>query len=153
MPVVDPFVVVGSAGALTLDHTCRGTDLSPPLAWELDRLPAGTGYLSWVIDSPSGVSWLAWDAPAALGGVPARFPVAQAPPLQGRNHLGRVGWAGPCPAADAPEHLPRVVRLQVFATAEPLHAPPTLSADALRDRLQRVALGRATSLHDLDLSP
>jgi len=149
---VSALVQLADGSALTVDHTCHGPGHSPPLGWSADALPAGTTHLAWLVRSPSGVSWAAWDAPIDLDGLPGHFPAAHAPPLQGGNHAGRVGWAPPCPPRGG-DPIEGAVEVVAWALPEPLAAPPTIAVPHLLDRLSRHAIARSSSRLDLHTSP
>ncbi len=140
-PVVAPFVELASA--FTTEHTCHGAGHSPPLRWNAADLPTGTTHVGWLFEGREGVSWAAWDAPAALERVQAHFPAAHSPPLQGTNHLGRMGWAPPCPPTNTLESA--VYTLTAFAFEGPVRAPPTLANTDLRARLTAHAVAFSTS--------
>jgi Raf kinase inhibitor-like YbhB/YbcL family protein len=78
------------------EYTCEGGDFSPPLAWS--GVPEGTGSLALAVDDPDAPSgtfthWRAWRIDPAAGGLGEH----EAPPFEGRNDFGSVGWRGPCP--------------------------------------------------------
>ena len=97
-------------------HTCEGEDVLPPLAWR--GVPEGTGSLALVVDdsdAPGGTfsHWRAWGIAPAAGGLGE----GEAPPSEGRNDFGSVGWRGPCPP---PEGRPRGRGLAVERRPPPL---------------------------------
>jgi Raf kinase inhibitor-like YbhB/YbcL family protein len=90
------------------EHTCRGGDTSPGLAWS--EAPAHTRSLALVCDDPDAprgtwVHWVLFNLPAdAVELAPA---IAGTPELpsgarQGVNDSGRVGYGGPCPPPGKP---------------------------------------------------
>jgi Raf kinase inhibitor-like YbhB/YbcL family protein len=89
-------------------YTCRGEDVSPPVAWS--GVPAGTRSLVLIMDDPDapvGVfsHWVIFNIAADSPGLPEAVPAqAQLPggALQGRNDFGRVGYGGPCPPPGRP---------------------------------------------------
>lgn len=96
-----------SEGAAIPDrHSCRGDDVSPPLAWS--DPPAGTMSFAVVMDDPDAVPvagfvwdhWVLWGLPAAARSLPEAVPAEPAIAgggTQGENSFGRIGYGGPCP--------------------------------------------------------
>jgi len=92
-----------SEGTIPKRHTCDGENVSPPLAW--GGIPPEAISLALVVDDPDApgrtwVHWLAYDLPAASGGLPESVPPEKAVAgggRQGRNDFGRLGYGGPCP--------------------------------------------------------
>ena len=152
-PEVDGFVALANGPALPVDHTCHGSGHSPALTWRPDAAPEGTRFLAWVMSSPSGVSWTAWDAPIELAGVRADFPAAHAPPLQGPNLAGQLGWAPPCPPAATGPVVEDALQMVVYALPSPLAAPPTLPVADLQARLEAHALARTSKRLDIRVTP
>jgi len=93
----------------------------------------------------AGILWSAWDAPVELEQLRAQFPAAHAPPLQGQNYLGRVGWAPPCPKSPLTADHPLVVKMEMFAFDKPAGVPPTESPARLLERLRAGARAHATT--------
>ncbi len=137
---VDAFITLESP--IGIRHTCLGAGVSPALRWAPHSLPKEVTHLAWVMSDKSGVVWSAWDASVDSGGVREQFPAAHSPPLQGTNHLGRTGWAPPCPSQTAPSQPSpsESVRLDMFAFAEATHIPPTELPKRLLERLRSGAL-------------
>jgi len=76
--------------------TCKGDDISPPLA--LDSIPNGTKSLALIMDdpdAPSGtwVHWVVYDIPADTKSIAENT----VPGTQGNNSWGRNDYGGPCP--------------------------------------------------------
>jgi phosphatidylethanolamine-binding protein (PEBP) family uncharacterized protein len=129
----------GGGSALPAAATCVGAGLSPAVWWS--GLPEDTADLLLVLRSSAGaLHWAAWSLRPADGGLPAGIPSTQAPPLQGRNAGGVIGWLPPCSPPAAPDE-----RLQglVYALSEPLLAPPTAELDALLERAAPLTIGVA----------
>lgn len=84
-------------------YTCKGSDISPPLAWS--GAPAGTKSFALIADDPDApgktwVHWVAWNIPATSTGLKEDLEkTAQLPDgtMQGTTDFGRVGYGGPCP--------------------------------------------------------
>jgi len=153
--VVDADFVVGEPadqGALQLDHTCLGRDRSPRLSWEAAALPASASHIAVRVRSRDGVVWLAWDAPVTDNHLPAAILGPTAPPTQGTNHRGRVGWAGPCPPDKARgQMLQNSVEVEFFVTSDRIAAPPTTPAPEVVDRAQPLLVAYGIRRLDLDL--
>lgn len=101
------------------DHSCRGEDVSPPLAWT--GVPAGTGALVLFVDDPDGRDWVHWsvlDLAPADGSLPRGVSPTASTPQQGRNDFGRVGYGGPCPPSGVHHY-----RFTLYALAAPLGLP------------------------------
>ena len=122
-------------------HTCEGEDVSPPLAWS--GMPEGTGSLALVVDDPDApggtfTHWRAWGIAAAAGGLGE----GEAPPFEGRNDFGSVGWGGPCPP---PGHGPH----RYFFRLHALEGELGLPAGAAKAEVERAIAGRALAVAEL----
>ena len=129
-------------GPIPAEHTCRGADVSPALAWQ--GVPAGTAALVLFVDDPDGRDWVHWsvlDLPGADGGLPRGVPPTADPPRQGRNDFGRVGYGGPCPPSGNHHY-----RFTLYALAAPLGLAGHPDGGTVRG-----ALGRATILAQVTL--
>lgn len=94
-------------GAIPTEHTCEGTDISPPLRWS--GIPEGTRSLVLIVDDPDApdprapkMTWVHWVlynlAPTVselAGGTTADTLPAGA--AEGLNDWQRTGYGGPCP--------------------------------------------------------
>jgi len=104
------------------EHTCDGTDRSPPLAWT--GVPKGALTLALIADDPDAPAgtfthWVLYDIPATLGALPENVSRADAPKelgggVQGKNDSRKPGYAGPCPPP-GPAHR-YVFKLYALAT-------------------------------------
>jgi Raf kinase inhibitor-like YbhB/YbcL family protein len=98
---------------IPLEYTCRGTDVSPPLAWT--GLPAGTAELALVVRDPDAdgfVHWVITGLSPELTGLARGDPPPRA--TEARNDFGRQGWSGPCPPAGTHDY-----DFRLFALAQP----------------------------------
>jgi hypothetical protein len=132
-------------GEIPKQHTCDGSDVSPPLEWT--SLPAGTKSLALVCedpDAPGGlfVHWVLWAIPASASALPEGVKQDATRPdgsRQGRNDFGRIGYNGPCP--------PRGPAHRFVFTLQALDAVPDLAPGATRrqllDAIEGHVLGRA----------
>jgi Raf kinase inhibitor-like YbhB/YbcL family protein len=122
-------------------HTCEGEDASPPLAWS--GVPEETESLALVVDDPDApggtfAHWRAWGITPAAGGLGE----GEAPPFEGRNDFGSVGWRGPCPP---PGHGPHRYFFRLYA----LDAELELPAGAAKAEVDRALAGRALAVAGL----
>ena len=127
--------------AIPREHTCRGDDVSPPLAWH--GVPAGAAALLLFVDDPDGRDWVHWavlDLPGSDGQLPRAVPPAADPPRQGRNDFGKVGYGGPCPPSGNHHY-----RFTLYALSAPLGLPGHPDGAAIRAALaQADVLARVT---------
>ncbi len=120
---------------IPVEHSCRGADVSPPLAWR--GVPAGAAALVLLVDDPDGRDWVHWsvlDLPAVDGGLPQGVDPAADPPQQGRNDFGRVGYGGPCPPSGTHHY-----RFALYALSAPLGLPGHPDGSAIRAALRAKA--------------
>ena len=100
--------------AIPAMYTCRGSDVSPPLAWT--GIPTGTVELALVMrdldpQAEGFVHWVVAGMAPSVGGLAE----ATAPPgVQAENDFGRPGWAGPCPPSGTHNY-----EIRLYALAEP----------------------------------
>jgi len=92
-----------AGAAIPPRYTCKGENLSPPLAWS--GAPAGTRCFAILVDDPDApggdwVHWLLFNLPASVerldAGVPHSFKLSSGA-IQGINDFGTAGYGGPCP--------------------------------------------------------
>jgi len=91
-----------SAGnAIPAVYSCKGKDISPPLAWS--QPPAGTQSLVLIMDDPDAPvgtwdHWVVFNLPASLTelkeGASTTLPAGA---ITGRNSWKRSDYGGPCP--------------------------------------------------------
>jgi Raf kinase inhibitor-like YbhB/YbcL family protein len=94
-------------GPIPVEHTCDGSDTSPPLAWRDE--PAGTKSFALIVDDPDApdpaapkrvfVHWVIVDiAPdvhaLAAGASDGALPAGA---REGENDMHRTRYCGPCP--------------------------------------------------------
>lgn len=106
MPTPLAFTLTSSAiqnmGMIPVEHTCKGADVSPPLAWT--GVPDGTKSFAIVFRDLSNNLLHAslWDVPAAVTALPMALPEVALPPepagvKQSKGYNGMYGYQGPCP--------------------------------------------------------
>lgn len=110
-------------GAIPAQHTCEGTDTSPPLAWS--GLPPGTASLALIVDDPDApdpaapkmtwVHWVLYNLPADAAALPADIARAGLPAgtRQGLNDWHRTGYGGPCPPVGRHRYVFKLYALDV----------------------------------------
>jgi Raf kinase inhibitor-like YbhB/YbcL family protein len=92
-------------GAIPIQYTCQGEDISPPLSWS--GLPAGTRSLALIVDDPDApdpaaprmtwVHWVLYDLPYTSQGLEESIRNLPSGTLEGVNDWKRTGYGGPCP--------------------------------------------------------
>ena len=106
--------------------TCKGSDISPALAWE--ALPEGTKSLVLIFDDPDApmgtwVHWVAYYIPAERKGLPEDVPKNRdeiaGGGLQGTNSWGRIGYGGPCPPSGTHRYYFRLYALDARLALKP----------------------------------
>jgi Raf kinase inhibitor-like YbhB/YbcL family protein len=96
----------GDGEAIPIEHTCEGSDSSPPLSWS--DVPEGTQSLALIVDDPDApdpakpqrvwVHWVVFNIPPEVNSLPAgassSLPGGAA---TGKNDWNEQDWGGPCP--------------------------------------------------------
>ena len=94
-------------GAMPIQYTCEGEDVSPALEWS--GAPDGTKSLALIVDDPDApdpaapkmvyVHWVLYDISPSTTGIAEGVTASQLPKgaRQGKNDFGKVGYGGPCP--------------------------------------------------------
>jgi Raf kinase inhibitor-like YbhB/YbcL family protein len=94
-------------GAIPIEYTCEGDDVSPALEWS--GVPAGAQSLALIVDDPDApdpqapkrvyVHWVLYDIPASATGLAEGMTSARLPKgtREAKNDWGRAGYGGPCP--------------------------------------------------------
>jgi Raf kinase inhibitor-like YbhB/YbcL family protein len=126
---------------IPLKHTCEGEDLSPPLSWS--GAPAGTRSLALIVDDPDApigtfTHWVAW----GIGADAEELGERVAPPGEGQNDFGAVGYRGPCPP---PGHGPHRYFFRLYA----LDSDPELARGAGREELEAALAGHVLASAEL----
>jgi len=107
-----------SSGApIPATYSCRGREISPPLAWS--EPPAGTRSFALIVedpDAPAGVwtHWIIFNIPAGTRGLSEGVPTDARlfdGTLQGKNSSGGIGYEGPCPPSGTHRYYFRVYAL------------------------------------------
>ena len=122
-------------GTIPREHTCEGSDTSPPVQWSGE--PANTRSFALIVDDPDapGGTWNHWlllDIPAATHALPEKARLG----VSGKNDFGRQGYGGPCPPRGHGPHR-YFFRLYALDTA----------SLGLREGSKRAALDAALRTH------
>lgn len=124
------------AGAIPVQYSCDGNDISPPLAWSDG--PPGTQAYVLIVDDPDArgfVHWLVANIPAGTTEIPEGGSGSQLG-VQGKNNFGRSGWGGPCPPSGTHRYT-----FSIYALSEPIDVSATPSADDVRRAMEGKILG------------
>jgi Raf kinase inhibitor-like YbhB/YbcL family protein len=127
-------------GAIPVDHTCRGADVSPPLLWT--GVPADTAELAVVVrdlDASGFVHWVVSGLPPTTGGLAQ----GTVPPegVQAVNDFGRPGWSGPCPPAGTHNY-----QFVVYALAQPSGLTPGLPGEQAAQAIETASVRMSAAL-------
>ncbi len=86
-------------------YTCKGQDISPPLAWQ--NTPPGTKSLALIVDDPDApdpkapktvwVHWVAFNIPVEINALPEDARAQKLGFAEGLNDWKSLGYRGPCP--------------------------------------------------------
>jgi len=94
-------------GEIPARYTCKGADVSPPLAWS--GVPSLARSLVLIVDDPDApdpaaprmtwVHWLLYNIPPATGSLEEGIAADKLPAgtLEGTNDFRKTGYGGPCP--------------------------------------------------------
>ena len=112
-------------GAIPAKYTCKGEDVSPPLAWETP--PDGTQSFVLIMDDPDAPvgtwdHWLLYNLPADLRSLPEA--ISADPELtdgsrHGKNSWGRMDYGGPCPPSGTHHYSFRLYALDTRLDLQP----------------------------------
>jgi hypothetical protein len=114
-PVIFTSEAFSSGGAIPIEYSCDGDNISPPLAWS--RLPAGTESLALTVDDPDAdryVHWVMYNIPpdaVGLGSDTLPDEELDDGSLQGVNSRGEIGYTGPCPPGGEHQYVFRIYAL------------------------------------------
>lgn len=127
------------------DYTCKGKDISPPLAWS--GVPPQAQSLALICVDPDAVGglfvhWVLYDLPPDSGGLPEGIPTK--PSLdsgakQGITDFSSIGYGGPCPP---PGKVHRYFFI-LYALDIKLDGPPGLSRAEVLSKIKGHILAQA----------
>ena len=95
-------------GTIPVQHSCDGSDSSPPLRWS--GAPESTRSFALVSADPDAPGrtfyhWAIYDIPATVTSLPEHYPPETRDHVrQAINDFGRRGYGGPCPPRGRPHH-------------------------------------------------
>ncbi len=97
-------------------YSCKGRDISPPLAWT--DPPAGAKSFALIMDDPDAPRgtwdhWVLFNIPAEMRALAENAPVA-APMAVGRNSWGKSTYGGPCPPSGTHRYYFRLYALDTI---------------------------------------
>ncbi|MFN8548272.1 MAG: YbhB/YbcL family Raf kinase inhibitor-like protein [Candidatus Eisenbacteria bacterium] len=122
-------------GAIPVQHTCDGDNISPELNWS--EGPTGTQAYALICEDPDApirtwYHWVIWNITDRQlpEGVP---PVAEVNSdyVQGRNSWSRYGYGGPCPPSGIHRYY-----FRVYALDSALKALHGASAEQLQEAMK-----------------
>jgi Raf kinase inhibitor-like YbhB/YbcL family protein len=122
-------------------YTCRGENVSPPLAWH--DAPPGTQSFVLMLedpDAPGGAfrHWGVYNIPAGKAALPRGVTPKQV--LSAVNDFGRTGYDGPCPPPGGVHHY----HFQLAAlNRAALAVPPNARIAALWQEAQPYVIAKA----------
>ncbi len=95
----------GAGSSIPAKYTCKGSDISPPLAWS--EGPPATKSFALIVDDPDApdpaapkrtwVHWVIYNLEPGTTALAEGVGAMHAPAGDGRNDWGREGYGGPCP--------------------------------------------------------
>ena len=127
-------------GAIPVDYTCRGADVSPPLLWT--GVPADTAEIAVVVrdlDASGFVHWVVSGLPPTTGGLAQGTVPPEA--VQAVNDLGRPGWSGPCPPSGTHNY-----QFVVYALAQPSGLTPGLPGEQAAQAIETASVRMSAAL-------
>jgi Raf kinase inhibitor-like YbhB/YbcL family protein len=96
-------------GAIPVDYTCDGQDISPELSWS--SAPEGTQSFALILDDPDSPSgdfthWIIFNIPADTSALVVAVATAPLSVVveQGENDFGTIDYRGPCPPSGSSHH-------------------------------------------------
>jgi Raf kinase inhibitor-like YbhB/YbcL family protein len=116
-------------------HTCEGSDQSPPLTWS--GVPAGTKSLALIVDDPDApdpaapkmtwVHWVLYNIPTTTTSLAAGVARSNLPASthEGLNDWKRGGYGGPCPPIGRHRYFHKLYALDIVL---PVLKPATKAA-------------------------
>jgi Raf kinase inhibitor-like YbhB/YbcL family protein len=141
--------VFANGDSIPRRYTCKGDDISPPLAWR--DAPAGAGAFALVMDDPDApggtwVHWVLFNLPGTAKRLPEDVSGAGTLPAgtaDGTNSWGRRGYGGPCPPSGTHRYFFRLYALDGVLDLDPGATAAEL-AQAVKGRVlsESVLMGR-----------
>lgn len=114
--------VFDDGGPIPPKYSCEGSNISPPLNWDLSQLPIPNGGSMAIIcddpDAPGGtwIHWVIFNLPPETNSLPELVMPREElenGALQGSNSWGNIGYSGPCPPSGTHRYYFKVYALDV----------------------------------------
>lgn len=121
-------------------YSCRGRNVSPPLAWS--GVPAAAAALALVVDDPDAprgtfTHWVVTDIDPGTDSIgEGEVPTGG---IQAKNSAGNAAYMGPCPPSGTHRY-----RFTVYALSERLGLAPGADLDAAQSAIAERALAQGT---------
>jgi Raf kinase inhibitor-like YbhB/YbcL family protein len=117
--------------SIPVQYSCKGEDLSPPLAW--GDPPEGTLSFALIMDDPDAPvgtwdHWIVFNLPADIRTLPEGMQPGDLNSTNGVNSWGRGDYGGPCPPSGTHRYFFKLYALDI-----------TLSMDGIPDKGQLLA--------------
>jgi Raf kinase inhibitor-like YbhB/YbcL family protein len=118
-------------------YTCEGQSISPPLSWS--DVPIAATSFAIVVDDPDApdpkaptrdfIHWVVYNLPGAARGLSEGVQADELPAgaVQGKNDMGKLGYAGPCPTTGRHRYFFRLYALDIALAG--LHDPSKADLD------------------------
>lgn len=116
-------------------YSCEGSDISPPLDWDLSQLSIpDNGSIVLICDDPDapGGTWIHWvifNLPPETSSLPEMVMPREElenGALQGANSWGNIGYGGPCPPSGTHHYY-----YKIYALDAKLNLPPGTTKEEL----------------------
>lgn len=129
-----------------------GRNASPALTWS--GAPKETQAFALIVEDPDAplpkpfLHWVIYNIPATATALPEAIPQKEKPDkpagaLQGRDGMGRIGYAGPRPPKGDP---PRHYHFQLFALDAALDLPPGATLEKLLKAMKGHVIARGQAV-------
>ncbi len=136
----------GDGEPIPKKHSGEGLNLSPRICWS--KVPPGTKEFVLLLEDPDSYSgtfshWLVYNIPPGIECLPESLePTPKIPGpgeiCQGKNSLGKIGYAGPLPTPGSGEHH---YRFRVIALDKKLNLPPGVDKEDVQKEMVGHVIG------------
>jgi hypothetical protein len=108
-----------NGGMIPKEHTCDGSDISPPLSWS--GVPEGVQSLALICDDPDApvgtwVHWVLFNVPPTANELPRNIPPDKTldnGARHGINDFRKYGYGGPCPPSGTHRYYFKIYALDI----------------------------------------
>jgi Raf kinase inhibitor-like YbhB/YbcL family protein len=102
--------------SIPVQYSCKGEDLSPPLAW--GDPPEGTLSFALIMDDPDAPvgtwdHWIVFNLPADIRALPEGMQPGDLNSTNGVNSWGRGDYGGPCPPSGTHRYFFKLYALDI----------------------------------------